>query len=403
MERLLSYILGLIFCFFMFQDLIKPYILLYKHEMKSILWNNTDDLCPFYDGQMVKILNIDDDNDTLNNKYGIIYNKYSKWIRKYDECGVRVDNKFHLLNVYRLIKIPTIFINGENHKLKDKEALLKFMKKESDDLIGLEFSDKVIQCLKNRGKYPDNVFGFDNDDIKQLNAIQFSNEDSFPQYQTKSSRFMWLAIAGSNDEILNGIESKMKVNLKEWRDKIIMGKVSVKDCKYLDEKTELSNKHMEIIDLWLELTKDYIIKRLREDEFVDDKFNFIYTELLDHLSNIFSKIKKKNKEWEQIRIVTMIRDIFSSLKIVEEYLKNYNEGKNIYIFIGSAHVKVLQHLVQQRLLKYKDNDKPTHVISQQIFGWNGKYDTLQRNEYFVYYAEKTGQTVDPKFLLKDII
>ena len=360
-----------------------------------------NDLCPYYDGQMVRILNIDDDNDALNNKYGIINNKNYKDNKKNDECVVKIDNKDYSLKVYVLIKIPTIFINGENHDLVNEDELQIFIDKHSDDLIGLEYGDHLVRIWKNMG-YPiyrsENVFGFDNENMKQLNVIQSSNENFEPHCQTYSSKCMWDIISKLNDEMLDQIGSRFNVNFKELRDMIQEQDVELSDdyYEYLNARTGFSNEDIEdIIDFWLELTKDYLTNTLNEDEFVDDKFNFIYTELVDDWSNIFD-----DDLYQKINICTMTRDVLSSFKIVEEYVTNYKEGKNIYISVGNDHVKVLQHLIQQRLLlKHKDNDTPTHVTSQQIFHWRGEDDNLNRNGYFMIYAAKTGQRVDSEFLL----
>ena len=406
------------------------------------------DGCIYYDGQRVRLKGLK--KDELNGKYGIINNKNNN---NKERCGVLIDGEKEsnmAIKFENLVKIQTILIHGEQHDLVDPKELYDFITKNLQDRIGLE-SGNIIEEGRVYGLYTKNVFGFDDERAK----LFIENGDDIELEMDDKLEWMKQMIASmlfSDDKMFRELERKSKMDLQEWRDmrkqfhyilefrrkfgdnaenmnhhhKIseaegILRYLKLKQdfflkvkhlkdhdtpsiIKYLNGNAGLTKSKMsQLINIWLELIKDYLVDKMKSDKFVDQKkYNFIYKETLNgNFVNMFNKYHHPGSfYWLQMQHLTIIRDIMASQKIVEEYIKYYNEGSNVYIFIGDGHVKRLEFMIRKRLsllikeglLNIKNEDE-AHVGITEIFPhWIENHDV--RDDSFDYYYLATEQDPD---------
>ena len=380
--------------------------------------------CIYTDGQRVKLKGLK--MDKFNGKYGIINNKDND---KQERCGVLIDGEKEAkaIKLENLDKVPTILIHGEYHNLRDNKKFYHFVTNHLQDRIGVEYGSNKINELKKYGIFTKNVFGFDDEHIKhEIQSTKCRLPESVVELNWKES--IVGSMVFSDDDIFDKFEEKIKMNLHEWRDlkkkisssqyfTIYIGKSErdinaehykseyqgIQKFKELCQDLELKKKdgsmaeHLkderwaQFIDIWLELIQDYVIKKMKEDPFVDEKYQFIYDETLNDYAKIFGHYNHPESFAPlQMEHMAIVRDIMASQKIVEEYIKYYNKGSNVYIFVGDGHVKRLKYMIEQKLAKM-DIDQEMHVGIAQIFPEWVK-DHKVRDEAFEYYLEKTGQS-----------
>ena len=72
--------------------------------------------------------------------------------------------------------MPTIFIEGDNHALKDENILYQFMIDHPNDKIGIEEAFSRVEYEIESLVLPSNTFGFENKDA--YSSIMSMSEDS---------------------------------------------------------------------------------------------------------------------------------------------------------------------------------------------------------------------------------
>ena len=402
------------------------------------------DGCKYYNGQRVRLKDLK--KDELNGKYGIINNKNNK---NEERCGVLIDGTHEAvgIKIVNLDKIPTIFINGESHDFVIQKKLHDFITNHPQDMIGLEHGNKGIKSFKKHGLCKQNAFGFEDDMAKHH---IFADHDK--RLETAENSLWKQSIVDSmvfsDDEMFKKLETLTNLDLQEWRyfrmnmnsgyyvgaligysanadaleyikdrndllkyiayqddfnpkmDKIQreMGNQFESVEQYLDVKAGLTKeKWNQVIDIWLKLTKKYLVDKLETEylfkPFIESKYSWIYKETLDDYANIFKHHQSEAVADKHLHHMAIIRDIMSSQKIIRQYVENYKKGSNVYVFIGNGHVKILQFLIKQNLLKLKQEkefNEETHVAITQIFPeWIES--NYFRELYFQTFLEKTSQ------------
>ena len=341
------------------------------------------DGCIYYDGQRIRLKDLK--KDGLNGKYGVISNQNNK---NQERCGVLIDGTTNPVAIKweNLDKIPTIFIHGERYNLVSKKQLYHFIQHHSQDKIGLPHGNNMIQAFINYGIITSHVFAFGDDQVQQTTQWYEDDTEAKSLWEQSVTR----SIVFSDEILFDELQESVGINLQEWRDFKIkhfclslfhvmigdsaknMGQNMEEMCEQFFSKVEEIHRRMgcqtetqslekyfeiseltqnEIIDTWLEIVKKYLVNEMKNDEFIDinETYGNIVQETLNEYVNIIKKYNDSKEGFQkQMRNLVILHSIMTSKKIVKEYLENYDQGSNVYVF-GNGPPKLLHKIIEERL------------------------------------------------------
>ena len=388
--------------------------------------------CPFYDNQRIRIKS--------DNQLGIIMNKNNDDKLK---CGVQINDAIFNIDINELIKVPTIFIEGEIHFMYEK-SVYKLIEQNPTDKIGLENPGEYINELIDSKFYPSNVFGFENPYIHTVYRLMFSsNSNSVMDAIIDCTQEMFQSILdvildddikriliegrksgrlgtqllsqlaagmnidqsdflshGDNQEIWDNIKmittGTTEFDINKW-------KTYFNVPKYFGELTE---KYAGIWDIIKKIMLDKMVPEmvdvLNSDELnKNEKFNYIITELFNgDLENKYANIDGEITP-TGMNLITL-RDVISSKNIVDQFkLDEGPDAQNIFIIIGYSHIMELKDIIQERL-KLIDPDLSDRVTLSDILEmdprWSDNEDQLkivplkEAQQIHKNYCQKTGKT-----------
>ena len=362
------------------------------------------DGCMYDDGQRVRLKDLK--KKELNGKYGIISNKKND---KPDRCGVQIDGEQEpkAIKFENLDKIPTIFISSGTFALINKRQLYDVIADNLQDKFGLPHGNNMIKAFRNYGIITENVFAFGDDQV-QKRIKSYDDDDTFSNSLWEESIVESMIFA--DDKLFNELQESVGINLEEWRDfkmkhmcldflakfigpseKLMNKQHYISECnkglpklramksqiyskldkihedmgceteeesleKYFDISEMTKN---EIIDNWLEIVKKHLVEEMKNDAFID--LYESYGNIVQEVLNKYVNFVKENHKFDEKQLSNFIAfyGIMTSKKIVNEYLANYHQKSNVYVF-GNAPPKLLQKIIQERLSMIK-NEQEMHV------------------------------------------